>query len=551
MFMALWIFYSLVAFYGFRRFFTYSTYFLSMPSKQHPWYTTYYFWWYIFLALLFWLDFFSFVHYDIIEFRWLTDTDKMTSWHIGLEEAELEKYKMPTWLRWTSISTPIFVVLTGLVSFWQTQLHHRHLNELRIRIIEQIGISDSDSEEKHRLHKRVSQTINSQYSNLLEKYAFGPDMEHASVQNKIIPNDLPLEERVDIFRRASLPHDLSIQVVSLPLVYSLMSFKSVLRCYMVMTGSQARVVDVESFHKAEDTLDQMYDANYAIAELYESWAIMCFCSLCIWKVKMVSEESHWDRNARRLFKPLRSVTLIGVYSFVIVMGLEAIYKLLLSASKESFGYDICSGGFIGKTFCSFKSWQDGAAFVVSSQALYNIVVFETSLERWLEQFEPKWKFVGAKILVSIAFLQTFILQLVLVDLLGILSVEQQKLAYSSLITIQCFPIALLHAKAWDHRADWYTNAANFAIATGHGMHDPLSELSATEGGVDTRRSSMLQTPLLQGHAEGLKKINAGGVNVQNDDAERESAGSEDPEKMGLPKMQIELPDGGEDVRQFI
>ena len=37
-------------------------------------------------------------------------------------------------------------------------------------------------------------------------------------------------------RHASLPHDLSIQVIALPFVYSMMAFKSVMRMWMTITG---------------------------------------------------------------------------------------------------------------------------------------------------------------------------------------------------------------------------------------------------------------------------------------------------------------------------
>ena len=76
------------------------------------------------------------------------------------------------------------------------------------------------------------------------------------------------------------------------------------------------------------------------------------------------------------------MTLIGVQSFVIVMAIEAVYKMILAISKEQFDLDIChDAGPIGKTFCRFKRWQDGASFVVSSQALYNIIAFEEGLHR--------------------------------------------------------------------------------------------------------------------------------------------------------------------------
>lgn len=61
-------------------------------------------------------------------------------------------------------------------------------------------------------------------------------------------------------------------------------------------------------------------------------------------------------------------------------------------------------------------------------------------------------------MVSLAFLQTFLLKLVLVDVFRLLTVPQEMLFYSTLTTIECLPIAVLHFKAWNHNSDWYADA---------------------------------------------------------------------------------------------
>ena len=303
--------------------------------------------------------------------------------------------------------------------------------------------------------------------------------------------------------------------------------QSVMRMWMLFTGSGSHCVTATSCRRRQEVLLSYYETNYQLADLYEAWAIWCFSRLCVRQVKNVSRQQRWEGTARRLFKPLSSITLLGVECFVLVYGVSCSYQLTLTVLAQ-WGVELCveggaeegngvagvvvpGGGVAGvpvpggptthasttmagvvqnhhvgtttpassdlsssisstlsssplaalfsssleKVICQTGNYISGAGFIASCLALYNIVAFETQLHEWLVPFEPFWKFWGAKILVTLAFLQTFILKIIFVDVLQLLSKEQEMLLYSSLVCIECLPIALLHCKAWRHTSSWY------------------------------------------------------------------------------------------------
>ena len=95
----------------------------------------------------------------------------------------------------------------------------------------------------------------------------------------------------------------------------------------------------------------------------------------------------------------------------------------------------------------------GAGFVASFAAIGNIMQIETGFHEVLHEFGPAPKFWGTKILVSLAFLQSIFL--------GVCppfngwSAIRINLFYASLLTLECFLIALLHLRAWGHGEEWY------------------------------------------------------------------------------------------------
>merc|ERR1712130_156515 len=95
----------------------------------------------------------------------------------------------------------------------------------------------------------------------------------------------------------------------------------------------------------------------------------------------------------------------------------------------------------------------GAGFVASFAAIGNIVEIEHGFHMYLEEFGPVWKFVGTKILVSLAYFQLVLLSLLPPFCLW--SITRQNLAYASLMCLECFLISILHLWAWSPKESWY------------------------------------------------------------------------------------------------
>jgi len=267
---------------------------------------------------------------------------------------------------------------------------------------------------------------------------------------KILETENALQdETTEHIKGARYPHDLCILVLLLPLVYSLMAFKSVSRMWMLMTGTV--YTDKESYDEAKQLEMAYYETNYYVADLYEAIGLYSFSRLCVGSVRNVCMQGNWGETAQKLFVPLKKMTLFGVEAFAGTYAVIAIYHLTLSIS-ESFGYDICDKYPV---VCTFDGYTVGAGFLASTLAIYNIISFEHNLEHYLKDFQPTWKFWGAKVLVSLAFMQNKIIITMLVDWIKYYSLTQGQLFYSSLMCIECVFVALLHMYAWNADAEWY------------------------------------------------------------------------------------------------
>eukprot|EP00435_Cladocopium_sp_Y103_P059682 s350_g21.t1 len=89
----------------------------------------------------------------------------------------------------------------------------------------------------------------------------------------------------------------------------------------------------------------------------------------------------------------------------------------------------------------------GMGAVASSAAIGNVVTVEMTFEEWLESFRPSAKFWSTKILLSIGFIQTLLLEIP--PLSTHLSITEKDLFYASLLCIECFLLSLLHVIAWN------------------------------------------------------------------------------------------------------
>jgi len=301
----------------------------------------------------------------------------------------------------------------------------------------------------------------------------------------------------DICWYPSYSHDLAMQVVALPLVYGIFSLDSVLEMLRLLTG-QSYMAIPEQRRDANPVLewdrillrvDQKYDTNTELADLYEAWALRCFGMLCFLLVSRqvkrevptvkyiistikdhlgrVASEGNGDRGileeikilndpGKLLYQPLQQTSRIGVVVFVWTYALKSGYLLGLNFLAQ-LDLQLCGPNGKFPPACSLLPYLDGACFLASTLAIYNIVVFEHNLSDILNegQFRPFAKFLGVKLMVSITFIQSFALN-VLAKFLWNLSKEQIDLCYSCLVCCEVVPLSLLLYYAWRPcQDDWH------------------------------------------------------------------------------------------------
>jgi len=250
-------------------------------------------------------------------------------------------------------------------------------------------------------------------------------------------------------REPPLPeHDWAVQVIMLPMVYGAMSFKSVMRMWMVFTGAFGSAEEIPNFNHRVKALTDVYDSNFTVADLYEAWALYAFGTLCIEYVGL-KRSTLGDLG---MVKPLQQILLSGIMVFVVVTAAQSFLKLGIGFAESTVGIDICAAY---PEVCRLDGPFQGAGFVASSVAIWDIMIVEREFHGDMTEFRPGLKFLATKALVSLAFMQSILLAVANIFLGRGLSTPQQNLLYSSMICIEVFVISLLHVAAWNPGAKWY------------------------------------------------------------------------------------------------
>ena len=89
--------------------------------------------------------------------------------------------------------------------------------------------------------------------------------------------------------------------------------------------------------------------------------------------------------------------------------------------------------------------------IASTAAIGNVVTVEFTFHPLLHDFRPSAKFWSTKILISIGFIQTLLLE---IPPLSSFSITERDLFYASLLCLECFLVSLLHVIAWNPREPW-------------------------------------------------------------------------------------------------
>lgn len=268
-------------------------------------------------------------------------------------------------------------------------------------------------------------------------------------------------------------HDLAIQIIALPMVYGLLSLSALVRMWKIMSNFFGEASE-ESWSSRRDHALEIYEADYLVADLYESWALHHFAVLAMQVLRRSfnfggsmlggsasaldtasSVYQAWAGTLKGLHKSVRSLTMQGIWSFVIVCLISSAYGLTAPIVEEMFE------GQFPEFVEAMKNSNDkvrffflGTGSVASTAAICNILQIERTFHYELLHFKPRWKFWGTKILVSIAFLQS-LLFLLPIPPFRYMSTEQANLTYSTLLCYECLLIGLLHMYAWHPGEDWY------------------------------------------------------------------------------------------------
>jgi hypothetical protein len=281
-------------------------------------------------------------------------------------------------------------------------------------------------------------------------------------------------------------HNQTMTVLVLPAVYGLLSFKSTCRMWQVMINHipvvgahhDTSAVAFNGYEERKTFLLEMYDANFMVGDIYETYALVTFGNLVmgvlkkkIDKMKVVFELETADRSdagemkdyIERLVDSMKTLTVAGVKLFAMSCLLQGIYTLVITTCAfdfpgfmpEYFSRDASNLGTFQQEEmkATAHNFFLGAGFIASFAAIGNIMIIEEDFEALLEEFKPSLKFWGTKILVSLAFLQSILISMFLTP--NGWSEIQSDLMYSCCLGVECLLIAIFHIKGWSADEVWY------------------------------------------------------------------------------------------------
>lgn len=280
----------------------------------------------------------------------------------------------------------------------------------------------------------------------------------------------------------SYSHDLTIQVLLMPFVYGLMALGNLVQLWQAFSGYGIKDVAGKDWQQAIDTSSGICALNMELADLYEAWALLNFANLCAGIVKkQVCEEAKLCEEALRvaprfkelellknvadnLFKPMQNTVLLGVYSFVAVYAAKSTYLITVHFSTRLMGK-------LPDVLVGYDSMLDGMAFLASSLAIYNVVILEHSYNITLKKnsFHPTLKFLGVKFMVSVSYVQDFVVSIVMGKMCGYTPL-QVSLCSGALIAVECLPLCLLLLCAWRPTLPAMA-IAGFGLDIGPRLHD--------------------------------------------------------------------------------
>jgi hypothetical protein len=262
-------------------------------------------------------------------------------------------------------------------------------------------------------------------------------------------------------------HHKTILILALPLFYGLMSCMSVSRVMQVVIDhvGQTSVHRFANFKQRSAFLLQMYESNFMVGDIYETYALVTFGHL----IMTVLKDQFAKHNgavqqtdlSMKLQASIEGLTVSGVQLFCGTCLIQGSYSLVVTSmgwmglGDHWFGTDPDNLGYFQQP--EMQSYTSavfqGMGLVSSCAAISNIMTVEGAYEEFLGEFRSSVKFWGTKILVSLAFLQLLVLKLI--PPFNTWKETRVHLLYSSLLCVECFAISLLHCIAWGAHETWY------------------------------------------------------------------------------------------------
>jgi len=248
--------------------------------------------------------------------------------------------------------------------------------------------------------------------------------------------------------------DKAIQIILLPVIYSVVAYNNVIRLMNLFTG----VADLcrpewgLAFAEKKEYTLSLYEANLSMADFYEAVALLYFTQLTVDHIEktMIGHSKDKDPDHIEVVKKIHTVmsgmVTSGVMSFCLTCLLTFFRGLVLVFYMAWF-HTVLPASSEG----SLPAMLSGAGLIASTVAIGNVVNVELSFHHELEAFVPGAKFWSTKVIVSIAFIQEAALGLLgNVTIMGEskLSDLQINLLYCSLLSYEVLLVAVLHVKAW-------------------------------------------------------------------------------------------------------
>jgi len=306
---------------------------------------------------------------------------------------------------------------------------------------------------------------------------------------------------IDAIRKgeASLRHDRVVQIIALPVLYSVMAFSSGVEILQVASKGGSAVMNLEAETVQSDRLiasaltDPLHndsraaaetvllalskcETDYMVADLYEAWALYQFLKLTM---ELIASSILKQGRSHDIEERAAARTLTGVYSAVDSLAWLGPYLFLWICSTQA-GWALYLLFFVDES----TQWSDyesamaqfrAAGFLASCAAIWNVAVVETSFHGHLHGYSPVLKFVTVKILVSFAFfqrgiiggllmlektmpsvLQTIVRKMPLLGDVVHMGTVEFELFYAGLIIFECLLITFMHWFAWDAHEEWYS-----------------------------------------------------------------------------------------------